>query len=478
VAGPAGVAGVAGSTGPAGPAGPAGAPGAPGPSGTAGATGPSGPAGPQGVQGLPGLGFEGTYSSTTNYGLNDVVAFGGSSYISLAAGNHGNTPGSSPGYWTVLAAQGATGAAGPQGPQGTAGAAGIQGPAGPQGPAGANGANGAAGTPGLVYQGAYASTSNYALGDVVLWQGSSWASLVASNHGNTPSLSPAFWGILTAQGPAGPTGAQGPQGLTGATGATGSTGPPGERGDQGPQGVAGTAGAQGIPGTTGAQGLSGPAGPQGPAGPVGITFQGTYTSTANYALADGVTYNGSGYVSLVASNHGNTPDQSPGQWALFAAAGAAGPTGASGPVGPVGPAGATGAIGAAGPTGAAGPAGPQGPAGGELYGPLRVYDELLGGGCGELWGLDVHLARKWQSRQHAGAFAGGLGGAGGARAGRPCRSRRSGWSDRHCGRDRTSGPSWPAGTSGGIRRGVADRAGLQHRRRGKLRRRQLYRADG
>ena len=44
----------------------------------------------------------------------------------------------------------------------------------------------------------------------------------------------------------------------------------------------------------------------------------------------GVLYDGAGYVSLVANNVGNTPDLSPGKWALFAAAGA---TGATGPAG-------------------------------------------------------------------------------------------------------------------------------------------------
>ena len=69
----------------------------------------------------------------------------------------------------------------------------------------------------MAYQGEYASTTNYALGDVVLWQGSSYTSLIAGNHGNTPGLSPQQWGVLTAQGPAGPTGA------------TGATGPQGRR---------------------------------------------------------------------------------------------------------------------------------------------------------------------------------------------------------------------------------------------------------
>src|SRR6185437_5614252 len=94
-------------------------------------------------------------------------------------------------------------------------------------------------------------------------------------------------------------------------------------------------------------------------GPVGMTFRGAYSSTTNYALADGVIYGGAGYVSLVDGNHGNTPDQSPADWALFASggigpqgpAGPQGPQGLTGPAGPQGPSGATGATGATGPQG-------------------------------------------------------------------------------------------------------------------------------
>ena len=328
--GPAGVAGATGPQGVAGVAGPQGLAGATGPTGSTGPAGASGPAGPQGIHGLPGVGFEGAYDSTANYGLNDVVAFGGSSYYSLASPNHGNTPGLSPGAWGVVAAMGAPGVAGAAGTQGTAGAAGIQGPKGDPGANGAPGVAGAQGTPGLVYQGAYQSATNYALGDVALWQGSSWASLVGGNHGNTPNLSPAQWGLLTAQGPQGATGAAGAAGPTGATGTLGPVGPPGQKGDQGAQGIAGQAGAQGLTGPAGAMGLSGPMGPQGVPGPVGLSFQGAYQSAANYAIADGVLWQGASYVSLVAGNHGNTPDQSPGQWMLFAAAGAAGPRGPAG----------------------------------------------------------------------------------------------------------------------------------------------------
>ncbi len=248
------------------------------------------------------------------------MEYQGSAYISLIAGNHGNTPPLSPADWGLLASA-QIGAQGPQGP------------------------------PGFVYQGSYSSMTNYNLGDVVLWQGSSYTSLIAGNHGNTPSLSPQQWGVLTAQGPAGPTGATGATGAAGPQGPPGSVGPPGERGNQGDQGIAGQAGAQGIPGATGAQGLSGPMGPQGPAGPVGLSFQGVYSSVTNYALGDGVRYNGADYVSLQASNHGNTPDQSPTWWALFAQDGATGATG---------PAGATGLTGATGPAGIQGIQGIQG----------------------------------------------------------------------------------------------------------------------
>ena len=136
-----------------------------------------------------GVAYQGTYASTANYGLNDIVTFQGSSYISLIAANHGNTPGASPGQWGVMAL-GRGGGAGAAGIDGRDGAAGVdrarRGRRALQGPTGATGAAGAPGLPGLVYQGNYASTTNYALGDVVFWQGASYASLLNGNHGNTP----------------------------------------------------------------------------------------------------------------------------------------------------------------------------------------------------------------------------------------------------------------------------------------------------
>jgi hypothetical protein len=356
--------GTVGPQGPAGPQGIQGEPGATGATGATGAQGPAGPVGPQGPQGLPGvsgtsggIAYQGSYAPATSYAVGDVVVFQGSSYVSLIAPNVGNAPDSSPTAWGLLAAQGAQGLAGAMGAAGGTGPAGPSGSSGPQGPQGVAGPVGPAGSPGLVYEGTYSSTTNYAVGDVVVFQGSSFVSLAGFNVGQTPGVSPVFWGVLTQQGPAGPTGAQGLPGPTGAAGALGPVGPPGSTGAQGAQGIPGESGAQGIPGATGAQGLQGPAGPQGAAGPVGLNFMGAYSSAVNYALGDGVQFQGAGFVSLIANNLGNTPSLSPQDWSMFAASGA---VGATGPQGLQGVPGVNGMNGAAGAAGAMGPAGPQG----------------------------------------------------------------------------------------------------------------------
>jgi collagen type VII alpha len=327
------------------------------------------------------------------------VLWQGAGWVSLIANNHGNTPSLSPGDWAIFAASGVAGATGAQGPAGTAGLNGLDGLAGAVGPMGPGGPAGAAGSPGLVYQGAYSSVGNYALGDVVVFDGASWVSLVAGNVGETPGVSPADWGVLTsvgpagvagptgatgslgpaglqgelgpagAQGVAGPTGIQGPagaQGLSGATGAVGSAGP------QGLPGVAGSAGAQGIPGATGAtglQGATGAAGSVGAVGPVGangsngangtpgLAWEGAWSSAENYAVNDAVSYGGASYLSVVAGNVGSRPDLNPAAWAVLAQAGAAGVAGAMGAPG------ATGATGAQGPQGLAGAVGATGAAG-------------------------------------------------------------------------------------------------------------------
>ena len=434
----AGTVGPAGATGAAGAQGIQGVPGEAGMTGATGAIGPAGLPGLMGPQGLPGvsgtaggIAFIGVYDPAVSYAVGNVVQYGGSSWVSLVAGNLGSTPGASGLMWGMLATageQGATGAVGPQGaqgpmglslpgpagpvgPQGVPGTAGAVGPQGaqgesiqgPMGPQGLAGVAGPAGSPGLVYQGLYSSMGNYSLGDVVVFQGSSYVSLTGFNVGQTPAVSPAYWGVLTAQGPSGATGGTGVAGPTGAQGLLGPVGPPGSTGAQGAQGIAGEAGGQGIPGVAGATGLSGPMGPQGSAGPVGMSYQGAYDSTRNYALGEGALWQGAGWVSLMANNHGNTPSLSPSDWAMFAASGAAGSTGAQGPAGVAGLNGLDGLPGALGPMGPSGAVGAPGSpglvyrgayssVGNYLLGDVVVFDgaswvSLLAGNVGETPGV-------------------------------------------------------------------------------------------
>jgi collagen type VII alpha len=458
-AGTIGPAGPQGTVGTAGVAGPQGVQGATGAIGASGSAGLQGEVGPQGVPGISGTGggiaYLGTYAAGETYGVGNVVQWGGSSWVSLLAGNVGSAPGTSGLTWGMLAtagSQGPAGALGPQGPMGLSvqGATGSQGQQGVSGPAGATGAvgpqgamgesvqgpvgsqgptgvAGPAGSPGLVYQGAYSSEGNYLLGDVVVFQGSSYVSLTGFNVGQTPGVSPAYWGVLTAQGPAGATGVQGVGGPMGPQGLLGPVGPPGSTGAQGAQGIAGEAGGQGIPGTTGAQGLSGPMGSQGPAGPVGMSYQGAYDSTKNYALGDGVLWQGAGWVSLIANNHGNAPSLSTGDWGMFATSGAAGATGAEGPAGVAGLNGLNGLAGAAGPVGLEGPVGEPGTpglvyrgayssVGNYALGDVAVFDgaswvSLVAGNVGETPGVG---SAYWGVLTSAGAqgAAGPVGGVG------------------------------------------------------------------
>ena len=158
--------------------------------------------------------YLGNYSSVTNYAFSDAVSYGGSTYISLVATNHGNTPDQSPAYWAVLAAQGPVGAAG------------VAGVAGAQGPAGAAGAVGAAGPEGppVSFIGGWLTGRAYAVGDAVSYGGSSYIALTA-NTGREPDVSPFVLGSAGA-GRSGWTG--GPKWATGSAG--GQPGTPGRRG--------------------------------------------------------------------------------------------------------------------------------------------------------------------------------------------------------------------------------------------------------
>jgi len=250
----------------------------------------------------------------------------------------------------VAGLQGATGLAGPTGPTGSQGLPGIQGLTGPAGAIGAAGATGPQGPP-VNFQGAWSSATVYSTGDAVFYNGSSFISLANSNLNSQPSTSPAQWSLLAQQG------------AVGATGAIGTTGP------QGPIGSTGAAGPTGPTGATGATGLTGATGAQGPP----VTFKGTWSSSAVYAVGDAIFENGTSYVALVinlAIDPATDVAGSGGNWAVLAQKGATGATGAVGATGPQGAIGLTGAVGAVGPagptgaigaTGATGAQGAQGP---------------------------------------------------------------------------------------------------------------------
>lgn len=242
------------------------------------------------------MAYRGSYVSTKSYGLNDAVSYQGSTYLSTAANNLGNSPDGSPALWSVFAAAGLKGVDGGAGAAGVQGQAGVQGATGSQGATGLSGAAGVNGATGLRYLGAYTSATNYALNDGVVFGGATYISLADGNRGNAPDVSASWWGLLAQVGASGPTGAVGSAGPTGPTGATGAMG------------------------STGASGATGRA---------GMVYRGGWNSPANYAVGDGVAFQGTTYLAEM-SNSASQPDLFPSAWSVLAQGGSAGPTGPGG----------------------------------------------------------------------------------------------------------------------------------------------------
>lgn len=110
------------------------------------------------------------------------------------------------------------------------------------------------------FLGIWSATVNYNIGQVVVFGGTAYVSLVQNNRNLSPDTNPASWEVLDQNltGPQGPAGAQGPVGPTG------------------PQGSIGATGAAGTNGTNGAPGATGPVGPQGPAGGSNVVAGGSF----------------------------------------------------------------------------------------------------------------------------------------------------------------------------------------------------------
>ena len=145
------------------------------------------------------------------------------------------------------------------GPQGVIGPQGPVGPGGPQGSVGPIGPTGPTGPVGITWKGGWSAVTTYNVDDGVSFGGSSYISLVNTNHNSQPPS--ANWDTIALMGSAGPAGPAGAPGAPGAPGSTGATGPTGPTGPQGPQGIQGGSG-----GPAGATGATGPTGPQGPPG--------------------------------------------------------------------------------------------------------------------------------------------------------------------------------------------------------------------
>ena len=102
-----------------------------GPPGPQGIQGPAGPQGEPGPVGPAGLNWQGAWSASGTYVVDDAVGYNGASWFCISnVGPTATVPSSDPTKWALLAAQGARGATGATGAQGPTGATGAAGPAG------------------------------------------------------------------------------------------------------------------------------------------------------------------------------------------------------------------------------------------------------------------------------------------------------------------------------------------------------------
>ncbi len=98
-------------------------------------------------------------------------------------------------------------------------------------------------------------------------------------------------------------------------------------------------------------------GSSGPTPITGITWRGAWASTETYAAGNGISFEGSSYISLQDDNTAHQPDVSAAYWDLIAQKGETGAAGGDGATGPQGPQGPEGPRGAEGPAGASGSSG-------------------------------------------------------------------------------------------------------------------------
>lgn len=285
--------GLTGTTGATGATGAVGATGAQGPQGLTGAQGAQGPQGNPGPTG-PGFTYKGTWAAGTTYAAADVVTLNGSTYVATAAST-GQDPSATPGSWSLWAAKGDPGAAG------------------------TNGTNGTNGTS-FTYRGTWSSATTYVVNDVVTSSGSSYIA-TAVNTNLTPASNPGSWSVLAAQGSTGTSGTSFTYKGTWSSATTYTARDVVTY--NGSSYVAIASGSNKTPDTqTSFWSLMAAAG-------IGFTYRSAWSSATTYAVNDVVTYNGSSYVALLAGSNQN-PVTATTYWSVLAAQGSAGTNGTNG----------------------------------------------------------------------------------------------------------------------------------------------------
>lgn len=146
---------------------------------------------------------------------------------------------------------------------------------------------------GINYKGTFDSYTDYILGDLVEYLGSSYVA-IQNTSGNLP-MDIDFWQIVATKGDRGDTGTQG---LRGIQGEKGDKGDKGDIGDTGVQGVQGIQGEKGNTGDTGAQGEQGIQGEHGDAGA-------SFVITGTVATSDDLPEAGSAGEGYITSSTGN-----------------------------------------------------------------------------------------------------------------------------------------------------------------------------
>src|SRR5436190_1232048 len=101
-------------------------------------------------------------------------------------------------YWNVVGPQGPRGPQGPQGPKGDTGAKGPKGDTGPQGANGDSGPQGPKGD-GFTFRGQWIASASYSEEDVVVYSGSAYVALEAS-QGVVPGSDADCWSLLASKG--------------------------------------------------------------------------------------------------------------------------------------------------------------------------------------------------------------------------------------------------------------------------------------